>query len=140
MHLNATYASPGHYSLGDGHISISAYPSVLQPTQFHANGVGPPPGNPSTPGAIAGQKRKPDDEQGQSPQKRRGKEAADVEIPESGGGDARQMGARHWTDEEKGKLFDWLVGEDRNWEGFSTQMNTVFREVSSLTISSSRRC
>ncbi|TCD70214.1 hypothetical protein EIP91_004395 [Steccherinum ochraceum] len=130
MHVHtATYANSGQFSLGDGHISISAFPSVLQPTQFHANGVGPPPGTPSTPATIAGTKRKPDDEQIHSPQKKRGKEVADVEVSESPSGDARQTGARHWTDEEKGKLFDWLVGEDRNWEGFSTQMNTVFREA-----------
>lgn len=39
-------------------------------------------------------------------------------------------GAKHWTDDEKGKLFNWMLNSDEHWEMFATQMNTIFRDVS----------
>ena len=128
-----TYASTSSlasYSLGDGQITISQFPSTLQSTQFHENGALPqaPPTSPSV------SKRKPeDDEQSPSARKRRVK-VFDVETSEVVSGEPRQIGARHWTDHEKGKLFSWLLGRDDSWEGFSTQMNTVFRDVSALAL------
>lgn len=40
-------------------------------------------------------------------------------------------GARHWTDEEKGTLFEWLMapGNDDHFEALRTKKNTCFREV-----------
>ncbi|KAJ3475507.1 hypothetical protein NLI96_g11791 [Meripilus lineatus] len=38
-------------------------------------------------------------------------------------------GAKHWTDDEKGKLFNWMLNSDEHWEMFATQMNTIFRDA-----------
>ena len=38
-------------------------------------------------------------------------------------------GAKHWTDDEKGKLFVWMLASDDHWSAFANQMNSVFREV-----------
>jgi hypothetical protein len=38
-------------------------------------------------------------------------------------------GPKHWTDDEKGKLFHWLLDNDERWETFGTKMNTIYREV-----------
>ena len=38
-------------------------------------------------------------------------------------------GPKHWTDDEKSKLFHWLLDSDERWEAFGTKMNTVFREA-----------
>ena len=45
-------------------------------------------------------------------------------------GDRSNGGAKHWTDDEKGKLFNWMLNSDEHWEMFATQMNTIFRDVS----------
>ncbi|KZV73140.1 hypothetical protein PENSPDRAFT_627823 [Peniophora sp. CONT] len=39
-------------------------------------------------------------------------------------------GARHWTDDEKGTLFEWLMGpgSDDHFEALRTKKNTCFRE------------
>ena len=52
----------------------------------------------------------------------------DPEVGEDGGAG----GARHWTDEEKTKLFDWLMGpnEDEHFDALRTKKNTCFRDVS----------
>ena len=52
----------------------------------------------------------------------------DPEVGEDGAG-----GARHWTDEEKTKLFNWLMGpsEDEHFDALRTKKNTCFRDVSS---------
>lgn len=39
-------------------------------------------------------------------------------------------GPKHWTDEEKGRLFHWMLDDDERWEAFGTKMNTIFREGS----------
>lgn len=41
-------------------------------------------------------------------------------------------GPKHWTDEEKSRLFHWMLDSDERWEAFGTKMNSVFREVSAL--------
>lgn len=38
-------------------------------------------------------------------------------------------GAKHWTDEEKSRLFHWMLSDDERWEAFGSKMNTIFREV-----------
>lgn len=48
-------------------------------------------------------------------------------VPREGRGEGG--GAKHWTDDEKGKLFVWMLGSDDNWAAFANQMNSVFREV-----------
>jgi len=47
------------------------------------------------------------------------------------GEDAGASGARHWTDEEKTKLFNWLMGpnEDEHFDALRTKKNTCFRDV-----------
>lgn len=50
----------------------------------------------------------------------------DPEVGEDGGAG----GARHWTDEEKTKLFNWLMGpnEDEHFDALRTKKNTCFRD------------
>lgn len=42
--------------------------------------------------------------------------------------------ARHWSDEEKTKLFVWLLGQetDEHFDALKTKKNTCFREVSPI--------
>ncbi|CAL1716417.1 unnamed protein product [Somion occarium] len=47
-------------------------------------------------------------------------------------------GAKHWTDEEKGKLFAWMLGSDDNWAAFANQMNSVFREASQVLFNNTK--
>lgn len=53
-------------------------------------------------------------------------DADDPEVGEDAAG-----GARHWTDEEKTKLFNWLMGpnEDEHFDALRTKKNTCFRDV-----------
>ncbi|EEB86856.1 hypothetical protein MPER_16037, partial [Moniliophthora perniciosa FA553] len=45
--------------------------------------------------------------------------------PEGGG-----QGAKHWTDEEKTKLFTWLMGtgQDEHWASLRSAKNSCLRE------------
>jgi hypothetical protein len=54
----------------------------------------------------------------------------DADDPEVGD-DGNAGGARHWTDEEKTKLFNWLMGpnEDEHFDALRTKKNTCFRDV-----------
>ncbi|KAI0346536.1 hypothetical protein BDW22DRAFT_1425989 [Trametopsis cervina] len=45
-------------------------------------------------------------------------------------------GAKHWTDEEKSKLFHWMLTDEDRWEAFGTKMNTIFREGASSLFNS----
>ena len=40
-------------------------------------------------------------------------------------------GSKHWTEEEKTKLFNWLMdpGEDEHWNSLRSTKNSCFREV-----------
>jgi hypothetical protein len=40
-------------------------------------------------------------------------------------------GSKHWTEDEKTKLFTWLMGqgEDEHWNALRTAKNSCFREV-----------
>lgn len=40
-------------------------------------------------------------------------------------------GSKHWTDDEKTKLFDWLMGpsEDEHWNALRATKNSCLREV-----------
>ncbi len=66
-----------------------------------------------------------------APKKRRSDvyddDADDPEVGEDGGA----SGARHWTDDEKTKLFNWLMGqnEDEHFDALRTKKNTCFRDV-----------
>ena len=55
----------------------------------------------------------------------------DGDEDDDDGDAATAGGARHWTDEEKGTLFDWLMGptHDDHFEALRTKKNTCFREV-----------
>ncbi|KAA1467546.1 hypothetical protein DENSPDRAFT_926695 [Dentipellis sp. KUC8613] len=57
-------------------------------------------------------------------------EPEDTEDGEGGDGDGGASGARHWTDDEKTKLFNWLMGpgEDEHFDALRTKKNTCFRE------------
>jgi hypothetical protein len=43
-------------------------------------------------------------------------------------------GSKHWTDDEKTKLFDWLMGptEDEHWNSLRATKNSCLREVRTL--------
>lgn len=45
-------------------------------------------------------------------------------------------GSKHWTEEEKTKLFTWLmdVGEDEHWNALRSTKNSCFREVCILVM------
>jgi hypothetical protein len=46
--------------------------------------------------------------------------------------DIGAQGAKHWTDEEKSKLFNWLMGDgqDEHWNALRATKNSCLREVS----------
>lgn len=45
--------------------------------------------------------------------------------------DGNGQGAKHWTDEEKSKLFSWLMGagQDEHWSSLRATKNSCLREV-----------
>ncbi|KAG6861356.1 hypothetical protein C0995_001089 [Termitomyces sp. Mi166 len=56
--------------------------------------------------------------------------------------DGTGQGAKHWTDEEKSKLFNWLMGpgQDEHWNALRATKNSCLREVIDLpTLSSATR-
>lgn len=46
--------------------------------------------------------------------------------------DGGAQGAKHWTDEEKSKLFSWLMGpgQEEHWNALRATKNSCLREVS----------
>lgn len=79
--------------------------------------------------AAASAKRKEIDGGAGNPVKRRregDENGDDHENHESG------LGAKHWSDEEKTKLFNWLMapGQDDHWSSLRTAKNSCLREVS----------
>ncbi|KAL0579578.1 Histone acetyltransferase [Marasmius crinis-equi] len=72
-------------------------------------------------------KRKPDTPLSQASNKRRREPADDMDSfdMETGG-----QGAKHWTDEEKTKLFSWLmgIGQDEHWQSLRSAKNSCLRE------------
>jgi hypothetical protein len=60
------------------------------------------------------------------PKRRREEEGAEGFDP-----DAAAQGAKHWTDEEKTKLFNWLMapGQDEHWNSLRATKNSCLREV-----------
>lgn len=63
----------------------------------------------------------------QSSSKRR-KDSEDADPFDDLGG----QGAKHWTDEEKSKLFKWLMGpgQDEHWNSLRATKNSCLREAS----------
>ncbi|KAK1219389.1 Histone acetyltransferase [Marasmius sp. AFHP31] len=72
-------------------------------------------------------KRKPDTPLSQAQNKRRREPIEEIDSfdMETGG-----QGAKHWTDEEKTKLFTWLmgVGQDEHWQSLRSAKNSCLRE------------
>lgn len=50
--------------------------------------------------------------------------------------DAGGAGAKHWTDEEKTMLFQWLMGpaHDDHWNALRATKNSCLREVSNVPV------
>ncbi|THH21298.1 hypothetical protein EW146_g223 [Bondarzewia mesenterica] len=71
-----------------------------------------------------------DRQQNESPPKRKQVEAPMQMTGKGGDNDTGGSGARHWTDEEKTKLFNWLMGpgEDEHFDALRTKKNTCFRD------------
>jgi hypothetical protein len=48
--------------------------------------------------------------------------------------DGNQQGAKHWTDEEKSRLFNWLMGpgQEDHWNALRATKNSCLREVPSI--------
>ena len=79
--------------------------------------------------AVATAKRKQVDGGAGGPVKRRRdveENGDDHENHESG------LGAKHWTDEEKTRLFNWLMAPDQDdhWSSLRAAKNSCLREVS----------
>ena len=55
--------------------------------------------------------------------------------------DAAQ-GAKHWTDDEKTKLFNWLMGpgQDEHWNAMRATKNSCLRDVRSMRLYASQLC
>lgn len=74
-------------------------------------------------------KRKENDSnQGAGPSKRRRDSDDFGEMTES---DVNAQAAKHWSDEEKAKLFHWLMGpgQDDHWQSLRATKNSCLREV-----------
>ncbi|KAG5645525.1 hypothetical protein DXG03_005800 [Asterophora parasitica] len=58
------------------------------------------------------------------------KRRRDVEEGDSYDIDGNGQGAKHWTDEEKSKLFSWLMGpsQDEHWNSLRATKNSCLRE------------
>ena len=69
----------------------------------------------------------------QVPKRRR-----DADLDDSFDADGGQAGAKHWTDEEKSKLFNWLMGptHDDHWNSLRATKNSCLREVCPVYIQS----
>lgn len=59
------------------------------------------------------------------------KRRRDTDDPDGYDGDGNGQGAKHWTDEEKTKLFTWLMGagQDDHWNALRATKNSCLREV-----------
>ena len=53
------------------------------------------------------------------------------DVDEDGFDDSGGQGAKHWTDEEKTKLFRWLMGpnSDDHWNALRATKNSCLRDV-----------
>lgn len=74
-------------------------------------------------------KRKPDTILGNSQQFKRGRHNdPDADTYDL---DGNAQGAKHWTDEEKTRLFTWLMGpgQDDHWSSLRATKNSCLREV-----------
>ena len=51
--------------------------------------------------------------------------------------DGNQQGAKHWTDEEKSRLFNWLMGpgQEDHWNALRATKNSCLREVPPFPLS-----
>lgn len=126
-HLSAgtSYTRPG-----------DTYRISPSPSPIHPQNGAPPPAHPSLYTVPSGQlssspamKRKPTDSVLGQVKRRR---EADIEPAESFDADGNQAGAKHWTDEEKTKLFKWLMGpgQDDHWNSLRATKNSCLRECS----------
>lgn len=87
-----------------------------------------------------GMKRKQVDNMNAQLNKRRRAET----VQEDGDGfdvDGGGQGAKHWTDDEKSKLFNWLMGpgQEEHWNALRATKNSCLRDVSDPTCLSSLR-
>ncbi|KAF4571480.1 hypothetical protein EYR40_007948 [Pleurotus pulmonarius] len=103
-------------------------PSQQHPGTSHNLTYQVGPGQASSPGL----KRKPIDGLGVGPgqmQKRR----RDVDDTDQYDVDGGGQGAKHWTDDEKSKLFTYLMGrgQDDHWQSLKATKNSCLRECSS---------
>ena len=64
-------------------------------------------------------------------QKRRRETAGGGDEGDSYDMDGNAQGAKHWTDEEKSKLFTWLMGanQEEHWNSLRATKNSCLREV-----------
>lgn len=73
------------------------------------------------------------DEGAPPPKKRRAARPSLNKGDGADGGDDEDVGpgggAKHWTVEEKTRLFSWILEDDERWEQFGSKMNVIFREV-----------
>jgi len=67
--------------------------------------------------------------------RRRGETAGGGDEGDSYDMDGGGQGAKHWTDDEKSKLFSWLMGpgQEDHWNSLRATKNSCLREVSRTT-------
>lgn len=134
-----SYASTSVTSYGS---STLAGANTYSPPIHYAQAPPPPPPPPQaqdklTPEPSPGSKRRQAEEYS-SNKRRRGVNGAPAAVVDEGddgddGEDAHvgpNGGPKHWTAAEKSKLFNWMLGQDDQWESLKAKMNTVFRDVS----------
>lgn len=101
---------------------------------------GSPPSSAMNGGAdIFGKRKQPDSGMSEgSVRKRRQRAPNGGDL--DGDGDMHDLdvgpngGPKHWTEGEKTKFFTWMLTSDDHWDAFRTRMNTVFREVRSVSV------
>lgn len=133
-----SYASTSVTSYGS---STLAGANTYSPPIHYAQAPPPPPPPQAqdklTPEPSPGSKRRQAEEYS-SNKRRRGVNGAPAAVVDEGddgddGEDAHvgpNGGPKHWTAAEKSKLFNWMLGQDDQWESLKAKMNTVFRDVS----------
>ncbi|KAL1738979.1 hypothetical protein HDZ31DRAFT_86042 [Schizophyllum fasciatum] len=134
-HALATHLAPPPYPRADGYTRITspAQPPAPQP---------PSPAHPQVtfaPQTSPALKRKQPEQAllTHAPPKRRRDtdDTPEAYDPEGGG-----QGAKHWTDEEKTKLFTWLMGpnQDEHWNALRATKNSCLRDCASEVFDSKK--
>ncbi|TRM64242.1 hypothetical protein BD626DRAFT_491202 [Schizophyllum amplum] len=121
----ASHLAPPPYPRADAYRIASPAPAPAPPSPVHHQVAFAPQTSPAL-------KRKQTEQTllTHAPPKRRrdAEDTPDTYDPEGGG-----QGAKHWTDDEKTKLFQWLMGNnmDEHWNALRATKNSCLRDCAS---------